>query len=95
MIFKEKKAMNTTTIIIGIVLFSFLPMILLPGFFSLSLLSSPASKLVNKYTCRSLMLCNSVCNPLIYCVRQRVFRKASKRLLRRQSQIGPTSKDGG
>ena len=87
--FKEKKAMNTTTIIIGVVLFSFLPMMLLRSFF-ISLLSSPATKLVKEYACRSLMLCNSACNPLIYCARNREFRKAFKRLLRRRSQIGPT-----
>ena len=85
---KEKKAMNTTTVIIGVVLFSFLP-IILQRFMFLSLLSSPATKLVTEYACRSLMLCNSVCNPLIYCARNREFRKAFERLLRRQNQIGP------
>ena len=85
---KEKKAMNTTTVIIGVVLFSFLP-IILQRFIFISLLSSPATKLVTEYACRSLMLCNSVCNPLIYCARNREFRKAFERLLRRQNQIGP------
>ena len=86
--FKEKKAMNTTTVIIGVVLFSFLP-IILQRFMFISLLSSPAIKLVTEYACRSLVLCNSVCNPLIYCARNREFRKAFERLLRRQNQIGP------
>ena len=85
---KEKKAMNTTTVIIGVVLFSFLP-IILQRFMFISLLSSPAIKLVTEYACRSLVLCNSVCNPLIYCARNREFRKAFERLLRRQSQMGP------
>ena len=88
---KEKKAMNTTTVIIGVVLFSFLP-IILQRFMFISLLSSPATKLVTEYACRSLMLCNSVCNPLIYCARNREFRKAFERLLRRQNQIGPAWK---
>ena len=86
---KEKKAMNTTTIVIGVVLFSFLP-IILQRFMFISLLSSPAIKVVTEYACRSLMLCNSVCNPLIYCARNREFRKAFGRLLRKQSQMGPT-----
>ena len=85
---KEKKAMNTTTVIIGVVLFSFLP-IILQRFMFISLLSSPATKLVTEYACRSLMLCNSVCNPLIYCARNREFQKAFERLLRKQSQMGP------
>ena len=86
---KEKKAMNTTTVIIGVVLFSFLS-IILQRFMFIHLLSSPAIKLVTEYACRSLMLCNSVCNPLIYCARNREFRKAFGRLLRKQNQMGPT-----
>ena len=70
--FKEKKAMNTTTIVIGVVLFSFLP-IILQRFMFISLLSSPAIKLETEYACRSLVLCNSVYNPLIYCARNREF----------------------
>ena len=59
-------------------------------FFYLSLEFTRYTKLVKEYACRSLLLCNSACNPLIYCARNREFRKAFKRLLRRRSQIGPT-----
>ena len=88
---KEKKAFNTTTMVIGVVLFSFIPLILFRLVLK-PLLSSPAMKFVMEYACRSIMFCNSVCNPLIYCVRNREFRRAFRKLLftRSQPEVQPT-----
>ena len=85
---KEKKALNTTTMVIGVVFLSFVPLIIFRPVLK-SLIGPPAWKFVLRYALKSLALCNSVCNPLIYCARNREFRKAFERLLRRQSQMGP------
>ena len=85
---KEKKALNTTTMVIGVVFLSFVPLIIFRPVLK-SLIGPPAWKFVLLYALKSLALCNSVCNPLIYCARNREFRKAFERLLRRQSQMGP------
>ena len=39
------------------------------------------------YSFKSLVLCNSVCNPLIYCTKNKDFRQAFKRILARQNQV--------
>ena len=85
---KEKKALNTTTMVIGVVFLSFVPLIIFRPVLK-SLIGPPPWKFVLLYALKSLALCNSVCNPLIYCARNREFRKAFERLLRRQSQMGP------
>ena len=85
---KEKKALYTTTMVIGVVFLSFVPLIIFRPVLK-SLIGPPAWKFVLLYALKSLALCNSVCNPLIYCARNREFRKAFERLLRRQSQMGP------
>ena len=85
---KEKKTLNTTTMVIGVVFLSFVPLIIFRPVLK-SLIGPPAWKFVLLYALKSLALCNSVCNPLIYCARNREFRKAFERLLRRQSQMGP------
>ena len=85
---KENKALNTTRIVIGVVLLSFVPLFLF-RLFMMPFLSSPAMKFVMEYAFRSLALCNSVCNPLIYCARNKEFRKAFKRLLCKQSHLQP------
>ena len=85
---KEKKALNITTMVIGVVFLSFVPLIIFRPVLK-SLIGPPAWKFVLQYALKSLALCNSVCNPLIYCARNREFRKAFERLLRRQSQMGP------
>lgn len=86
MFLKDKKALHTTTIVIGIVLLSYVPLITFRLVLK-PLLSSPAMKFVLESGVRSLLLCNSVCNPLIYCARNREFRRAFERLLLRQSQV--------
>lgn len=76
---EEAKAVKTTTIIIGFVLFSYFPSIVyqfLERYFGNALLSS-------KPLILSCILLNSLCNPIIYCWRSSILRKALVELLRR------------
>ena len=85
---KEKKALGTTTIVIGVLLFSYVPLIVFRLVLN-PLLSSPVVEFALEAAFRSLVFCNSVCNPLIYCVRNSEFRRAFKRQLSKQNQIQP------
>ena len=85
---KEKKALNTTTIVIGVVLFSFVPLISL-RLVLVSFLTSPVMSLAIETAFRSLPLCNSLCNPLIYCARNSEFRRSFKKLLLKQTRVQP------
>lgn len=79
---KEKKAAITTTIIIGFVLFSFVPSVVyrfigpfpVDYYFGNLFISFKPLLL-------SCFLVNSLCNPIIYCWRSSVLRKAIKELL--------------
>lgn len=82
---KEKKALNTTTMVIGVVFLSFAPLIIFLPVLK-SLIDPPAWLFVLQYAFKSLALCNSVCNPLIYCTKNKEFRQAFKRILARQNQ---------
>lgn len=75
---KEKKALKTTTFILGTVLFSYVPMILLRNVLE-SVLTSPVILLTIESAFISIVLCNSVCYPLIYCARNSEFRIAFKK----------------
>ena len=81
---EEDKAAKTTSIIIGFVLFSYFPSIvyhILGQYFGNALLSS-------KPLILSCILLNSLCNPIIYCWRSSVLRKALVELLRRTNNTG-------
>lgn len=81
---EEAKAVKTTTIIIGFVLFSYFPSIVyqfLERYFGNALLSS-------KPLILSCILLNSLCNPIIYCWRSSILRKALVELLRRTNSTG-------
>ena len=84
-----KKAAVTTTIIIGFVLFSFLPSIVFKFVGSL-----PADDYVGnlfisfKPIFLSCFMVNSLCNPVIYCWRSSVLRRALCEVLRRTSNAG-------
>ena len=82
---KEKKALNTATMVIGVVFLSFVPIIIIRPVLK-SLIGPPAWKFVLLYAFKSLVLCNSVCNPLIYCTKNKEFRQAFKRIIARQNQ---------
>ena len=82
---EEAKAVKTTSIIIGFVLFSYFPSVvyqlLRQYYFGNVLLSS-------KPLILSCILVNSLCNPIIYCWRSSVLRKALLELLRRNNNTG-------
>ena len=81
---EEDKAVKTTSIIIGFVLFSYFPSVLyqlLGQYFGNALLSS-------KPLILSCILLNSLCNPIIYCWRSSVLRNALVELLRRTNNSG-------
>lgn len=86
---EEKKAAITTSIIIGFVLFSFLPSVVyrfvgpfpLDNYFGNLFISFKPLLL-------SCFLVNSLCNPIIYCWRSSVLRKAFIELLRTTNNAG-------
>ena len=82
---KEKKALKTTRIIIMALLVCLSPLFLYVVFWSVS--SENSSYTVNVIVlshpvCIWLSPLNSLCNPFIYCYRNKIFRKACKELLR-------------
>ena len=86
---KEQKALKTTTIVLGAVLASSVPLTLFRTVLQ-SRISSPVVPFL------SFALWNSVCNPLIYCVRSKEYRKAFKKLLRlKQNQVQPVAASTG
>lgn len=84
----EKKALKTTTFVMGLVLLCYMPKTLLT-IVSGSLIRSPITFLAIESFSLTLALCNSVFNPLIYCVRNREYRRAFKKLLFRSNQTQP------
>ena len=85
---KEKKALTTTSIVIGLVFLCYLPMILF-RFFRGSLLSAPNAFLAVESLIITLILSNSVFNPLIYWARNKKYRRAFKKLLCRANNVQP------
>ena len=82
---KEKKALKTTRIIIMALLLCFIPLIvynlLLNVFFKGN--SNIANVIVLSYpVVVSVISLNSLCNPFIYCYRNKSFRKTCKELLK-------------
>ena len=82
---KEKKALKTTRIIIMALLVCFFPLFV---YILISLAFSKSdSYIVNVITfslpiLKSFFLINSLCNPIIYCYRSKMFRKTCKELLK-------------
>ena len=85
---KERKAFKTTTFVIGVVLLCYLPNGLFRVVF-VPLISSPETFLVIDSFMLTLLFCNSVFNPIIYCARSREYRRAFKKLLRRANYVQP------
>ena len=85
---KERKAFKTTTFVIGVVLLCYLPNGLFRVVF-VPLISSPETFLAIEGFILTLMFCNSVFNPVIYCARSREYRRAFKKLLRRANYVQP------
>ena len=70
---KENKALKTTAIVVGALIFSFLPAILFLIFLRVSAFVSLVS--IWDLWMRTAAQLNSLCNPLIYCWRQRGIRE--------------------
>ena len=70
---KENKALKTTAIVVGALIFSFLPVILFLIFLRVSAFVSLVS--IWDPWMRTAAQLNSLCNPLIYCWRQRGIRE--------------------
>lgn len=82
---KEKKALKTTRIIILTLVFCYFPSFIFLGMITTFRKSS--SDALNVITlshplCSSCVLLNSLCNPVIYFCRNKMFRKAFKDLLK-------------
>ena len=84
---KEKKALTTTSFVIGLIL-CYLPMMLFRIFLG-SFLSSPDVFLAVDSFMLTLLFSNSVFNPLIYCARNTQYRRAFKKLLCRANNVQP------
>jgi len=85
---KERKAFKTTTFVIGVVLMCYIP----NGLFRVvivPLISSPKTFLAIESLILTLLFCNSVFNPVIYCARSREYRRAFKKLTGRASYVQP------
>ena len=81
---KEKKAWKTTSIIIGFVILSFLPAVLL-DFWRKSGFALEA-RLVFEPLIYYFLMINSLANPIVYCWRCKDIRKAMIALIRRQNE---------
>ena len=85
---KEKKALKTTSFVIGLVFLFYVPMTLLRVVFA-PLISSPETYLALESCMLTLVLCNSVCNPVIYCARCGQYRRAFRNLLHIANNVQP------
>ena len=81
---KEKKAWKTTSIIIGFVILSFLPPVVLDTWRSSGF--APGALLVFQPLIFYLLFVNSLANPIVYCLRCKDIRKAIISLIRRQNE---------
>ncbi|XP_020608235.1 beta-1 adrenergic receptor-like [Orbicella faveolata] len=85
---KAKKALKTTSFVIGLVLLCYLPMALFRIFLG-SFISSPDAFLAVESLMLTFALCNSGFNPVIYCARSRQYRRAFKKRLCRANYVQP------
>ena len=86
---EDKKAAKTTSIIIGFVLFSYVPSIVYVFVKSFPLENYLENLIViAKPLWLSFVAINSLCNPIIYCWRSSVIREACLELLRRSDITG-------
>jgi len=83
---KEKKALKTTSFVIGVVLLCFIPMTVFTIVSAFHIIS-PDSLLAIESCTLTLVLCNSVFYPVIHCTRSRGYRRAFKKLLRRVNYV--------
>ena len=85
---EDKKAAKTTSIIIGMMLFSYVPITVYPFVKLLKPENYFANLFVRSVSLLwSCVLINSLCNPIIYCWRSSVLRKGFIELLRRNNNV--------
>ena len=77
---KERKAFKTTTFVIGVVLLCYIPIAIFRAVF-VPLISSSETFLAVQSFLLTLLFCNSVFNPVIYCARSREYRRAFRKLI--------------
>ena len=85
---KEKKALKSTSFVIGLVLLYYLPMALFRIFLG-SFINSPDTFLAIESLMLTSALYNSVFNPVIYCTRSRQYRQAFHKRLCRANNVKP------
>ena len=85
---KQKKALKTTSFVIGIVFLFYVPMTLFRAVF-VPFISSPETFLALESLMLTLLLCSSVCKPVIYCARSGHYRQAFRKLLHKASNVQP------
>ena len=85
---KQKKALKTTSFVIGLVFLFYVPMILFKVIFA-PFISSPETFVVLESLILTLLLCSSVCNPVVYCARSRQYRRAFRKLLHIANNVQP------
>lgn len=84
---RENKALKTTRLVLGAALFTTLPHMFMRVVLSPRIGTSVMVFLLEAISL-SIVFCNSLFNPLIYCIRNRQYRAAFKRVLRlRRNQV--------
>jgi len=86
--FKQKKALKTTSFVIGLVFLFYVPMPLFRAVFA-PLISSPETYLALEACMITLVLCNSVSSPVVYCARSAQYRQAFRKLLHIANNVQP------
>ena len=82
---KEKKALNTTTIVLFFLLLNYSPLIFVQILFNIYVIESDNSRDILTLTVIFSVIVNSFVNPIIYCARVRQFRVAFIELIFRKS----------
>ena len=85
---KQKKALKTTSYVIGLFLLFYIPMTVFRLVF-VPLISSPETFLAIESFIITLLLCSSVFNPVVYCAISGQYRRAFKKLLHIANNVQP------
>ena len=87
---KQKKALKTTSYVIGLDLLFYIPMtVLVFRLVFVPLISSLEAFLVIESFIITVLLCTSVFNPVIYCAISEQYRRAFKKLLHITNNVQP------
>ena len=82
---EEKKALKVTTIVVLIMLLAFAPIIFVRALLARAVISTVSMSQIAHFSAISMIVLNSVINPLIYCARIRQFRAAFIEIMFRKS----------